>query len=171
MRRVLRGRYRCLREDNEVCGPRQEQRGVVSLELALVLPFLLILVGGMIETSRLVELKQVLATASREGARQAAAGVMSDEQVKVVTKRYVERAGFNVTNVSVSVSNLTHPGTDARYASQHDQLKVSISIPFADVRLVNAGFITEKSLVVQAQSVWMSLKDKPYPSPPEPMIE
>ena len=48
---------------------RHNQKGAALLEFAIILPFLLVLVFGMIEFGLIAYNKQVITNASREGAR------------------------------------------------------------------------------------------------------
>jgi Flp pilus assembly protein TadG len=54
--------------------PGRRRRGVLSIELILILPILLTLLVGMFEFSALLVARQQLVAASREGARVAALG-------------------------------------------------------------------------------------------------
>ena len=57
----------------------REQKGQALVELALVLPVLLLLLGGIMEFGRLLHAQLVLTAASREGARAAAVGLPFEE--------------------------------------------------------------------------------------------
>ena len=94
----------------------------------------MILLLGTWEVSRLVEVSQILDNAAREGARQATTGLMSGTQVQQIVLNYLLNAGIPTTHATVTVSDLTSPGTDPTNANQMDQLQVSVSIPFSDVR-------------------------------------
>ena len=48
---------------------RKPERGIAALEFALILPLLLLLLGGMVEISLMLYDQAVLTNASREGAR------------------------------------------------------------------------------------------------------
>ena len=57
---------------------------------------------------------------------------------------------------------------DVSQADPLDLLKVTISIPYQDVRWINLPMITGATLL-QAESTWLSLKNLPYPmTVPEP---
>ena len=57
----------------------REQKGQALVELALLLPVLLLLLGGIMEFGRLLHAQLVLTAASREGARAAAVGLPPEE--------------------------------------------------------------------------------------------
>ena len=149
----------------------RHRRGAAAVELAAVLPLVLTLLLGLWELGRTLEVQQGLAHAAREGGRQASAGQIGDVAVAQVVRDYLRNAGLPVQNVVVTVQNLTSPGTDSTYAAQLDQFRITIAIPFRDVRLLNIGLITNNSTTLTAQAILYSMKDKPYAAPPEPPIE
>ncbi len=68
-------------------------RGTVIVELAIMLPFLIILLLGIMELSIIVHNKSVITNASREGARYgiaAVGGPHSDAQINTWVSNYVE---------------------------------------------------------------------------------
>lgn len=149
----------------------RRRRGTATVELALVLPLLLTLLGGTLEVSRLLEARTVLSQAAREGGRQAAAGRLNEEGVRQVVRDYLQNAGLPIANATITVVNQTHPGLGVQDAEQLDSLRVSVSLPFEDLRLVSMRIVTSGSTQVQAGATWFSLKDRPYPEFPEPPIE
>lgn len=149
----------------------RRRRGTATVELALVLPLLLTLLGGTLEVSRLLEARTVLSQAAREGGRQAAAGRLNEEGVRQVVRDYLQNAGLPIANATITVVNQTHPGLGVQNAEQLDSLRVSVSLPFEDLRLVSMRIVTSGSTQVQAGATWFSLKDRPYPEFPEPPIE
>jgi Flp pilus assembly protein TadG len=149
----------------------RHRRGAAAVELATVLPLLLTLLLGLWEVGRIADVRQGLANAAREGARQASAGQIGDVQVAQVVRDYLRNAGLPVQNVVVTVQNLTSLGTDSTNAAQLDQFQVTVTIPFRDVRLVNIGLTTNDSTTLTGQATLCSMKDKPYAAPPEPPIE
>jgi len=58
---------------------RRSQRGFGMLEFAVVLPFVLVIVFGMIDFSRAIQANSSIAEAARQGARQAAANAASTD--------------------------------------------------------------------------------------------
>src|SRR5262245_25544717 len=88
------------------------RRGTAIVEAAIMLPLVVILLLGTWELGRISEVQQILNNGVREGARQAAAGVMTNSQVQSVVTNYVKNAGLPTTNLSVTVQDLTSTGTD-----------------------------------------------------------
>jgi Flp pilus assembly protein TadG len=58
---------------------RQRERGASAVEFALVLPFLLLLIGGMVDFGRFFFTQNIVVNAAREGARMRALGYSTTE--------------------------------------------------------------------------------------------
>ncbi|HEX4128644.1 MAG TPA: TadE/TadG family type IV pilus assembly protein [Pirellulales bacterium] len=142
----------------------RQRRGAAVVEAALLLPVVLTLLLGMWEIGRMVEVYQVLNNAVREGGRQAAAGQLSNSQVQQVVTYYLAQAGLTTTNVTVTVSDLTTPGTDATDATELDQLKIIATIPFADVRWSPATLVTNSTTTLSVTQLWYSNNNQAYPT-------
>jgi Flp pilus assembly protein TadG len=150
------------------------RRAAAAVEFGVVLPILLVMLLGIWEVGRVLQVRQILNNAAREGARQAASGQISDPQVKIAVCAYLKNAGLpdysTLPDTVVTVSNLTHPGTDSLAATSLDQIRVTVSIPSKDVRWVVANYFTPDSFRVSDSAVWYSTKNAVYPptavSPP-----
>lgn len=149
----------------------RKRRGAATVELALVLPLLLALLGGTLEVSRLLEARTLLASAAREGGRQAAAGQLDEEGVRQVVRDYLKNAGLPITKATITVANQTQPSRGVRNAEQLDAIRVTASLPFEDLRFTSLRIVTGASTRIEAGATWFSLKDRPYPEFPEPPIE
>lgn len=81
------------------------QQGVSAVEFALVLPFLLVLLFGIIEFGIFLFDKAVITNASREGARTGIVHVhesqVSDPEIKAVVKNYAETYLINLGSPGV----------------------------------------------------------------------
>jgi len=150
--------------------PPHGRRAVAAVELALLMPLLALLLIGIWEMARMIEIQQILSNAAREGARQAATGELTNAQVKDVVQQYIANQGLSTNNLDLNVWNQTRSG-DVSKAQNLDELHVTVSIPAADVRWVMLYLVTEPSSKIQAEAVWMSVKDKEYPDPQDPAIE
>jgi Flp pilus assembly protein TadG len=140
------------------------RRGVAAVELALLLPFITIMLLGVWEVGRLLEVNQILSNATREGARQASTGLLNNSQIQQVVKTYVQNAGLPTQNVTITVADLTNPGSDATSAAQLDQMRVSLTMPCSDVLYAPLYLVTNPSTQFNVQSVWYSVKDQTYPN-------
>lgn len=155
-------------------GLHRPPRGAAAVELALTLPLILSIVAGLWEVGRVVEVQQLLANAAREAGRQAATGQYTNDQVQQTALSYLnvglnDTTGAMTTRAVVTVSNLNAPGTDVSAATTLDPIRVTVSVPFADVRWINLQLVTTAATVLTAQATWVSLKDIAYPTTtPEP---
>jgi len=144
---------------------RRTRSGVAAIEMAFVMSFILPpLLLGTWEVGRMINVKQLLGNAVREGARQASAGQISNAQAQQVVINYLQNAGVPTANVVVTVSDLTSPGTDATQAAQFDQLQVTVTMPFKDVAWIGLHLVTTNATQLNAQAIFYSTKDQNYPT-------
>lgn len=139
------------------------RRGTAAVEMAFVAPLIVTLLLGTWEMGRFVEVQQIVSDAAREGGRQASCGQMTNSQVAAAVSNYVKIAGLPISNLAVTVADLTHPGVDVSQATALDQLKVTVSLPFSDVRWTNLKLVTTDTTNVNASVVWYSALPVSYP--------
>jgi Flp pilus assembly protein TadG len=137
---------------------------MAAVELGILSPLVVAILLGILEVGRLIEIDHILQNAVREGGRQAATGQLDNGQVQQVVLNYLQNDGIPTTHATVTVNDLTAPGTDAAAASQMDQLQVTVSVPFQDVRWITLRLVTTASTQLSASATWVSLKDQSYPS-------
>jgi Flp pilus assembly protein TadG len=142
----------------------RDRRGVAAVEAAFCLPVILTMLLGTWEIGRMVEIQQILDNAVREGGRQAASGQYSNAQAQQVVLNYLQNAGVTITHATVTVTDLTTPGTDATVALPQDQLQVTLTMPFTDVRWSTATLVTSGTTQLSASCVWCSSNNQAYPS-------
>jgi Flp pilus assembly protein TadG len=116
-----------------------DRRGVVAVEAAVVLPLLLIMMFGVWEVSRIIQVKQVMVNSAREGARLAAGGYTTNSQPVTTTmvtqavKDYLRGAGMpancynnaQVTLTCLAATSWVNPSD----ALPLDKFRVNVSIP------------------------------------------
>ncbi len=113
----------------------QGQEGVQALEMALVLPILLVLLFGIIDFGLALYTKEVLANASREGARQGIRFVtpmLTDSDIVTITKDTLDKGYVDSSKATVTVTNAGGGfGTDLTVNIQYlfDYLAVSAFVP------------------------------------------
>ena len=140
------------------------RRGVAAVEFALTAPLLLLFLLGIWEMGRVVDVEQMLNNAAAQGGRQASTGVYTNAQVQSMVVNYLAMAGLPTQDVVVTVSDLTNPGTDVSQATQLDQLQVSVTIPYSDVRWTTASLVMTPTTLLKGQAVWYSAMNAAYPS-------
>ncbi len=163
------------------------RRGVAAVEFAVIFPFLLILLFGIWEMGRFLDAQMLLEGAVREGARQAAAGARRDPNtteltyiyaaptpgqtdVETCVKRWLARSGVNTANVLVTFENLSNTAPVAPYtskvnpfeANRLDQLRVTVSIPYDDIRWSPTQFYMQFTQRLTASALAYSNKDDPF---------
>lgn len=120
---------------NVRCRPR---RGVVAVEAAVVLTLLVVLMMGVWEVGRLLQVSTTLNAAAREGARIAAGGTSGGAPATVATvqqavRDYLTGSGFPAAAVSgaqIQVTNLgSNQWTDPGGAQPLDLFTVTVTIP------------------------------------------
>lgn len=140
---------------------RSRRRGVALVEFAVLLPLLLILLVGIWEVARVIQVQQAVQNAARDGGRQASTGKRTASEVVQVVKNYITRAGYSSANVNVTVTNLTSSlRPDPTQANQLDRFRVVVTMPFDDARLITQRWFTN-GRTLRAEVVWMSMRDIP----------
>jgi Flp pilus assembly protein TadG len=117
---------------------RTRQRGQALVELALVLPILLILFVGIIEFARAWNLHQVITDAAREGARRAViANNATQAEVDSAVRHYMNQARFDGSKADITfpLGFKTGPGETTAVRIEYDYrfvfLRVFINLVFA----------------------------------------
>lgn len=92
----------------------ENKKGQAIVEMALILPLLLLLILGMIDFGRVMNAYLIANHASREGARQAAVGKSDSEIVGIInlTTTSLDSSTINI-NISPQASDRTR-GTEAQ---------------------------------------------------------
>jgi Flp pilus assembly protein TadG len=120
---------------------RRRRRGAVALEAALVLPFLVLIIFGIIESGQVMTSEEVIASAAREGARLASLGGSTigssssngSTEVNYRVRSYLDNAAVPSANATITVTDLDQSITDLPQASIGDRIKVSVSVPFTKI--------------------------------------
>jgi Flp pilus assembly protein TadG len=152
-----------------------KEGGNVTLELALALPFLLLVLAGTVDLGFLFWEKQVLITASREGARAAAraavtgAAEKSSSQVQQVAQDYLDRFHLKVpggANLSLSLGNNFFYTWDL--AANPRQVRVelrNISVPLLLLPQARALYHGESGAVVNLSAATTMAAEWSTPPP------
>lgn len=121
----------------------KQQRGQVLIELALILPILLLFVFGITEFGRIYSAGLIVNHSAREGARLAAVGSSDAEIIGTVESA---SATLDLAKLEIGIT----PGEGSRQRGQEVLVKVSYPVP------VIAPFIsaiTGENVTVKGQSV------------------
>jgi Flp pilus assembly protein TadG len=111
---------------------RRDGRGQALVELALILPILLMLLLGIFEFGRAWNTKQVMTDAAREGARLAVVqnNDIDQDDVKAAVATHLSRAGIPGTAVTISFDENPPPAGHWRESDQMQTLYVGVQYHF-----------------------------------------
>jgi hypothetical protein len=119
---------------------------------------------GIWEVGRMVEVQQVLFNAAREGARQASTASVDLPTIQTNVQTYIQSAEPGITDLTgyqLTYQNVTHPTvTDPMNATQLDHFRITVSLPFANVKWALVDQVTSVN-TLSATVDWYSMKDLP----------
>ena len=167
------------------CFARARRPGVASVEFAVILPLLFLLLIGVWELGRIVHVQQTVNGAARDGARLAAqANVISAAgaytQIRFDTgtpnivdsvKAYLAASGITdhtglvveLQFVEPAVSGGTVPtavNANPYTGVKNQRFRVRVSLPYANVRWTTLSIINVSTLT--AEVYWQCLVDDPF---------
>ena len=154
------------------------RRGAAAVEFALVLPVLVILMVGLWEAGRIIQVQQILSNAAREGARVAAQGQTinlnsSPTQIQVSTGtpnvtdtvvNYLRQANLNVTAADVTVEFAFTTGntalTDPYQGVKGQIFRVTVRLPVNKIQwlALQLSGLTQMEATVS----WACMADDPF---------
>lgn len=143
----------------------KKESGQTLVELALVLPVLLILIFGVIEFGRIFHATHVITSAAREGARAAAVGKTND----TIEDKVVDALGSlvkpeKVTMMDVDDYNDDDPGSGEIYFTidpydiglrtdkSHDDVTVSVKGAVEIIIPIVGGLLPENPIILKSYS-------------------
>ncbi|MGE3180520.1 MAG: TadE/TadG family type IV pilus assembly protein [Phycisphaerae bacterium] len=107
----------------------KRRKGAAAVEMALVTPFLLTMLFGIIEYGWIFTVRQSLIQAAREGARVAILPGTEDEEIVARVNQFL--APLGITSHSINMTR----ATDADPTET-----VSVVVPYGDVTLIGEYF-------------------------------
>jgi hypothetical protein len=151
---------------------RDPRRGAAAVEFAFVAPLLFLLILGVWEIGRIIQVQQVMLSSLRHGARIASQGYIvttTGEYTKitrdqVLTSIKESLIGNGITNLDgAKVEMLFLDGESTREPHQgkkNERYSVRLTIPYQNVRWTNLSLLNPQSLTVEIQ--WQMLVDDPF---------
>jgi Flp pilus assembly protein TadG len=149
----------------------KDRRGTVAVEAAIVLPVLLIMMLGIWEVGRIIQVQQILTNSAREGARLAAGGYVNSTpvtttMVQQAVRNYMQASGLPSAAVSGATIQLTCLATpswaDPSDALPLDRFQVKVTIPAgAPFDSLRWSFVTKLTSTSQMEALvdWVSLNN------------
>ncbi len=110
---------------------RNRRRGSASLELALVVPLFLLMICGILETSRLLSVSELLSNIARDGCRVAVANGQTSATATARITTLLSNAG--ITGSTVTIYDNATANALVENSTFGDQIKVTISVPYSSV--------------------------------------
>ena len=126
-------------------------RGNVSLEFALILPLLVMLLLGIIEFGRAMQVGQMVTNVAREGARGAiVSGSDNSEIESVALARLQDLLGLSSSDVAQCYVDITvdaaagnpDPGDEVGNATSGDICRVQITVPYGVTEYTSLGILS-----------------------------
>jgi hypothetical protein len=142
-------------------GCKENRRGAVAVELAVLLPVLLVLVFGTIEIGRGLEAAHLMTNAAREGARFAAMdreGMLGQNQttndkIESDVRNFLTASGLNGGMATIDIVSV--PGSTGGTASDFDiedpdndleLFRINVLLPYSAVSYLPPYFLENKNI-------------------------
>lgn len=113
--------------------PRNNRRcGAVALEAALMMPFFLLLLIGILEFGRALMILQITTNAAREAARISVIQGTTDELVTKIVSDYLSSADISATGQVVEIRDNTGSAVSIATIPSHAKITIFVSVPFQE---------------------------------------
>lgn len=128
---------------------RRFRRGVATVEFALTVPILFLVVFGLVEIGRGLMVEQLLSNAARDGARSAILGGATVADVETEVNSYLSGSEVTGTTITVTPNPLTA-------AQGGDPVTVSVSVPYSSISWLPtprylSGIVLESSVTMRRE--------------------
>ena len=130
---------------------RKRSRGVAMLELAIVLPILIMLLLGIIEMGRVMMLNNVSTNAVREASRRAIRQGMTNAEVLSTVNGYLDAGGVSQTGRQVYIRNSAGASVDLTTIKSHQMVSVEVQLPYANNTWGFTSIMGAKTLVSKSK--------------------
>jgi Flp pilus assembly protein TadG len=121
----------------------RSRSGASAVELAILLPFLGILVVGMLEIGRALVVKEVLSDAAQKGCRTAALPGKSNADVQADVDDIMTDNGVTGYSTTILVNGVAG---DVATANRFDRVSVTVVVPVSNVAWTTTFFLTSQML-------------------------
>jgi len=122
----------------------KSRRGAATVEFAVVVPFLLMIILGFIEFGRAMMASELIANATREGARKGALPGSSTADIRSTVTTALNKAGIATENASITVL-VQGQARDANTAQTGESIEVKVIVPYRDVSWLPTSLFLEKT--------------------------
>ena len=125
-----------------------ERRGAATVELALILPLLFVMLFGSLEVCQRIFLRQSVVIVAYETARTASRQSSDTSSVMNMCLALLEQQG--IVGGSVQVRDMTHGVNNLDTVATGDELRIRISVPWAENSFSRYVVQTQGTLQVDA---------------------
>ncbi len=115
---------------------KRTHRGAAAVEMAIVLPLLLLLILGVIEYGWMFLKNQGVTNVARQTARVAARYEVSDAEVQAALSSAITAAGLSTSGYAMVMNP-----ADTSVLEPGDTLSVTVTVPYANIRLLGVPFL------------------------------
>ena len=122
--------------------PSQAERGTATVEFAVVLPLLLLIIFGILEFGRIMMVVHMLNSAAREGARVAALPGTDNDMVLARISEELSGAGLSVDSYVFTPADITD-------AERNDPVTVNLRINYSSIAWVPGFFPGLDEMILQ----------------------
>lgn len=141
----------------------QRRSGTAAVEFAVVAPFLLMLLVGVWEFGRIIEVHQLLTNAARESGRLVSTGRYPQSQVEAYARKYLQRSGLSASaanSATITIVNISGE-RDPQTAKQLDRFRVTVSLQYSAVSWIDLPGFAGPETVLTSTVDWKSTRDLP----------
>jgi Flp pilus assembly protein TadG len=132
-------------ESSDNAFQRRPRRGSAAVEFAVIAPVLVILVLGMLEVTRAVQVKNYLTDAARSSCRIAIQPGKNTQNVTDNITTVLTGDGINASYATATIL-VNGQNVDVNTAKKYDQISVKISIPISKVSWVGLVYFTNSQV-------------------------
>ncbi len=146
----LKNRIACCQGNHCSAPVRLIRSGVAMLEMAIVLPILLLLVLGIIEMGRVMMINQMTTNACREACRRAIVPGMDHDTVISIVNGYLDASGISQTGRQVTVRNANGQSSRLEDIGSHEPVTIQVQAPYSENTWGFTSIMGGKALVSQS---------------------
>ena len=119
--------------------------GTATVEFAVVAPLLVVVTVGMVEVTRIAQVKNYLTDAARSSCRLAVDPSSTSDMVKTNINTILTANGIAPANATISIT-VNGAAVDVKTAKKYDQILVKIQVPISSVEWVTPMFFNNISV-------------------------
>ncbi len=151
--------------------------GAAAVEFAVVLPLLVLVLIGVWEVGRLIQLQQIMNNAARDGARLASQATIvnidgsnteisltgSSPNIEDSVRDYLRGAGIkNLDGLQVTFEFLEGDtsATNPYQGIKNQRFRVRVTLPYENLRWTNMSIINPATL--NGECIWQMMVDDPF---------